>query len=386
MAAVNVIVFGATGDVGSHAARTAQQLGANVFLAVRDLAKPVPGLTAEQEKAGRFERVKADLNDAESVGAAVTSTKATRALIYLAHGPDHGMKACIPALKSAGIEFVVFLSSYSVRGRPAETSSDDYISYAHALVELTLAETFGEQNYVAVRPAFFASNILWWSEEIRSGDARIPYPDALFDWIAPADIGRVCGTILAKPEAATGDGDERSVVFLVGPQQMSQRDALAIIGRAIGKDISVTAVSDDEGVALMKKMGVPEGVARSAMNQWSKMNEGSDWYRGSAYEKALRNIEAITERKPLDFAAWADENKQKPGTEWFPKDACEWPDRWVRAGDAVGMTLQATSSTSGLTVVENLTTGRPESHRFANQRELCGFNAEWIVEDLSYDG
>jgi uncharacterized protein YbjT (DUF2867 family) len=76
MSKTNTIIFGATGDVGSAVARTAHERGAKVFPATRSLSKPIPRLTSAQEQAGGFERVQADLLDADSVRAAVTKTGA----------------------------------------------------------------------------------------------------------------------------------------------------------------------------------------------------------------------------------------------------------------------------------------------------------------------
>lgn len=106
MACTTAIIFGPTGHVGSAAARTAQQLGAEVVLALRDTRKPVPGLTLEQEKAGGFKRVQADLTKPETVNAAVQMTGAKRAFIYLAYDTTDHMTHTIEALKISGIELL----------------------------------------------------------------------------------------------------------------------------------------------------------------------------------------------------------------------------------------------------------------------------------------
>lgn len=103
-----VIIFGPTGNVGSVAALTAAQLGAKVVLAMRDTQKAIPDLNADEEISGSFERVQADLTQPETVISAVNKTQAKSAFIYLNFGMPDGMKATIQALKSSGIEFVVF--------------------------------------------------------------------------------------------------------------------------------------------------------------------------------------------------------------------------------------------------------------------------------------
>jgi len=114
MPSTKTLIFGATGAVGSAAARTAHGHGAEVILASRGISKPIPRLTSTQEQAGGFKRVQADLLNPDSVRAAVTKSGAKHAFIYAALQSTDYMRATVEALKSAGIEFVVFLSSSSI--------------------------------------------------------------------------------------------------------------------------------------------------------------------------------------------------------------------------------------------------------------------------------
>src|SRR5258707_699844 len=83
----NVIVFGPTGAVGGAAALEAGKRGAKVWLAMRDTNKVVDGITDEQERDGKFVRVKADLSDPETVKQAVQLSGAKAAYVYLIHSP-----------------------------------------------------------------------------------------------------------------------------------------------------------------------------------------------------------------------------------------------------------------------------------------------------------
>lgn len=56
----SVLVFGASGSVGSAAAIEANKRGAKVWLALRDTSKPVKQLSEEDEKKGGYERIQAD--------------------------------------------------------------------------------------------------------------------------------------------------------------------------------------------------------------------------------------------------------------------------------------------------------------------------------------
>ncbi|KAM6490320.1 Peptidase A4 family domain containing protein [Amanita muscaria] len=69
--------------------------------------------------------------------------------------------------------------------------------------------------------------------------------------------------------------------------------------------------------------------------------------------------------------------------EWFPDNAYRYSSPIaIRAGDIIRLTVTASSTTSGTTLIENLTTGRSESQSLLNpSHPLCLQNAEWIVED-----
>lgn len=109
----SVIVFGPTGQVGSVAARTAAEHGAKAWLAMRDTNKSVLGLTKDL-KAGGIYRIQTDLQEPETLSQAVKTSGAKCAFIYLVHGASDHLKGTIAAMKAAGIEFVVFLSSFTI--------------------------------------------------------------------------------------------------------------------------------------------------------------------------------------------------------------------------------------------------------------------------------
>jgi uncharacterized protein YbjT (DUF2867 family) len=308
MTTSNTIIFGPTGKVGSVAARSAHQHGAKVFLAMRDPQKSIPGLSPEQEQAGGFERVQADLTKPETIHAAVTKTGAKRAFIYIVFGSPDNLRSSLEALKSAGIEFVVFLSSATVQGDARSMPPTNFVAWAHAQVEVGLEETFGADGFVAVRPAYFATNALWWKGMVREGEVKVPFPEAKLDWITPGDIGRVCGALLA----AGGGTDGQNAVPLVGPELVSQRDAVGIIGRAVGRDIKVTELDEEEGLDMyVNGYGLPEPVGKQLIDMLRKREESVEFYKG--LEEAAGNVRKHTGGPPTKLQEWVDEHKQEFG-------------------------------------------------------------------------
>lgn len=314
MSAPKVIIFGATGAVGSTAAVTAHSLGAShVTLAMRDPSKPLrkPALSeAEQSRPASFTRVQADLTDAASVRAAVTASGATVAFLYLVFGAADGPRGAVEALKEAGVEFVVFLSSSSLEEGVdlRAVTPANFIGWQHARVEIALEEVFGEGKYVAVRPGYFASNLFQYREGIaKGGEVQLVYPEAQFDFVVPEDIGRVCGRLLVE-----GKGLGVSVVLLAGAQLISQGEAVETIGKLLGKEVKAIGFENDEDAvrSVMQNMHVPEPAARQLVQGFSEVAKGKEAFDKAALEKGVGNILKYG-GKVTRFYEWAEENKAK---------------------------------------------------------------------------
>ena len=292
----DVIIFGATGRIGSTAALRAYQEGAKITLAMRDPSKPIPNLGDIL-----VEKVRADLTEPETVQTAARQSGAKTAFIYAIHGIPDGMLSTIVALKEGGIEFVVLLSSFSVQGDLHAIPPTDIIPYAHAKVEIALEKVFGDR-WSAVRPGYFASNALQYKDNFVQGEVRLPNPDIEFDWISPEDIGRVVGVILAH-------GTQERFVPLVGPDRLSLKDALSFIGRVLGKAIKITMVGKEQAVEDMQQRGVPEQVAKwfvqAVTSQRSFIWDTLDCQAG------VGNVQKYTHKTPERFEQWLEENKEE---------------------------------------------------------------------------
>ncbi|KAJ5173312.1 hypothetical protein N7492_005905 [Penicillium capsulatum] len=293
----NILIFGPTGAVGSAAALTAHQEGAQVTFAMRDPTKPIPSLDHISAK-----RIQADLSDPGSVYAAAIQSGAKVAFLYALFDTSDHMRATIEALKTGGIEFVVLLSSVTVKGNIRAVPTSEYIGYTHAQIEVSLDEVFGRENFVAVRPYFFTSNILWFKDGIVSGEVKHANPDAAFDWISPEDIGRVAGQLLAH-------GSRENVVYLSGPEQMSLREALVVVSRVLGKEIRATKISRPEAFQLMVANGTPGPLANNVMDDLTE-HPGED-LKFTLSINAVDNIQRYTNRVPIRFHEWMEVNKHK---------------------------------------------------------------------------
>lgn len=299
MAPRSVIIFGATGGVGSAAALKAYQEGAKVTLAMRDPSKKIPSLSGISA-----DRVQADLTRPETIQSAVRRSGAQSSFIYAVPGAPDDMRPTIVALKEAGVEFVVLLSSFSVHGDPHTIQETEVIPYEHARVEIALEDVFGDQ-WSAVRPAFFSSNVLEYKDEIAQGEVALPNPDIKFDWISPEDIGAVIGMILTH-------GVQERIVPLVGPEQLSLRDALVRIGAKLGKEIKVSVAEKERAIADMQKKGIPEPTARWLFDTFTELRD--IYWDVPANEAGMANVHKYTHKPPMTFEQWLEENKDSFAT------------------------------------------------------------------------
>ncbi|PYH98140.1 hypothetical protein BO71DRAFT_426484 [Aspergillus ellipticus CBS 707.79] len=173
--------------------------------------------------------------------------QAQHAFIYAdLHSPDQ-MRSSWAALKAAGIEAVVLLSHFGVQGDLARISPANLIGYRHAQVELALRE----------------GKSLWWKSSIQRGEVRLASPDGVMDWITPEDIGRVSRTILAQWAQGNHPVNLPSALYLVGPNQLTIKDALITIAQTLGKELRVTQVEEGAAVSnLVAEAGLAEDFAR----------------------------------------------------------------------------------------------------------------------------
>ncbi|CAG8152706.1 unnamed protein product [Penicillium olsonii] len=291
----SVIVFGATGDVGSAAALQAHQDGAKVSLAVRDPTKPIPRLDNIE-----FDKISADLTKPETVEAAVRQSGATVAFIYVVG--DGQMRASLLALKEGGVKSVVFLSSFTVTGDIHATPSTDFIAYRHAQLEIQLEEVFGNEGFVSIRPAYFSSNILNFKKGILEGEVELPNPDAEFDWISPDEVGRVAGKILAH-------GSQDHAVGIVGREKLSLRDGLGVIGEVLGKSIKIVKIGEEEAVNQLCEIGIPLPVAAWIVHD--AVYDAGKTLRADEYPEASKSVLRYTGKAPIGLKEWSEENRQR---------------------------------------------------------------------------
>jgi uncharacterized protein YbjT (DUF2867 family) len=278
----NVIVFGPTGAVGGAAALEASKRGAKVWLAMRDTNKAIDGITGEQERDGKFIRVKADLSDPETVKQAVQHSGAKAAYVYLILAPGG----------------IVFLSSFTVKKGAdiREIQPEALIPYVHAQGEVALEDI--SMAHTALRPASFASN------PFRMGmdDSKTPCEIYAFvegkrtvDNIVPNDIGRVAGAVLVDRPSTTS----KEVIYLYGPTLMSELEMCNTIRDLSPKEVKVIQQTPEEWAERMKAKGVPPPAVQYLVK--AQNEHDGELYSGLIPQEGAANIRKYSGYEPTSF-------------------------------------------------------------------------------------
>ncbi|TDO51462.1 NmrA-like family protein [Kribbella sp. VKM Ac-2527] len=143
----------------------------------------------------------------------------------------------VAAAEAAGVKQVVLLSSMSTHAIHAETAGDP-----HALAERIIAS--GSFATTFLQPGTFMSNAMFWSHQIRAlGQVRLPYLDAEEAPIHEQDIADVAIRVLSD---GPGSEHDSRAYALTGPESMTRRHQIALIGETTGIPIDPVDLTPDQ--------------------------------------------------------------------------------------------------------------------------------------------
>ncbi|GAA3786318.1 NAD(P)H-binding protein [Sphaerisporangium flaviroseum] len=153
----------------------------------------------------------------------------------------------------------------------------------------------GELGWTFVRPTEFMSNALQWAEVIRDeGVVREPFGDATTAMVHEADIAAVAARALVE------DGHAGKTYGLTGPERLTTRDKVRIIGEAIGRDITFVELTEAQAREKMAAEGQPEHMIDFMINVFANVPEEPNIVNST--------IEKVTGRPARTFAQWATEH------------------------------------------------------------------------------
>lgn len=162
-------------------------------------------------------------------------------------------------------------------------------------VEQAVADSGVE--WTRLEPQEFMSNTLTWVDSIRAeGVVREPYdfPSAL---VHEADIGAVAAAALVE------DGHAGQAYNLTGPESLTSHERLAILSKAIDRDIAFDRISHQQAIDRLLAMGVSQADADYVIG----------WYAAPPVEATTVDdtVPRVLGRPARTFTDWAAEHAHR---------------------------------------------------------------------------
>jgi uncharacterized protein YbjT (DUF2867 family) len=162
-------------------------------------------------------------------------------------------------------------------------------------VEQAVADSGVE--WTRLEPQEFMSNTLAWVDSIRSeGVVREPYdlPGAV---VHEADIGAVAAVALLE------DGHSGRAYNLTGPETLTLSERIALLSRAVGRDISFVPITHEQAVERLMASGVSRADADYVVG----------WHADPPKEAAIvvDTVERVTGRPARTFGQWVTEHADR---------------------------------------------------------------------------
>jgi uncharacterized protein YbjT (DUF2867 family) len=222
-----ILDIGSTGHVGSQVVAQLSDKG----LPVRALARK-PGAT---RLPAHVEFVQADLTSPETIEPALNGVD-TVFLVWTAPA------ATFPEiLKRIGTRArrIVYLSAPLKTPHPFFQQPNATRVVAEQIEQSIEASGL---EWTFLRPGMFACNAPhWWGQQLRAGDGiRWPYLDVPTAPIDPRDIAAIGVRALCE------DGHAGAEYVLTGPESLTQREQISIIGSVLGRSLRIEEMTPDQ--------------------------------------------------------------------------------------------------------------------------------------------
>ncbi|MGZ3668145.1 MAG: NmrA family NAD(P)-binding protein [Ktedonobacterales bacterium] len=271
-----ILVTAATAPVG-------RSIGEQLVAA----GQPVRALTRDQGNAGLpvgAEVVAGDLSDVASLPAAFQGVSA---VFLLAVVPGFA-PAFLKAAQEAGVRRIVFQSSGAVEDAADEQPNP--IAAFHYAIERQIRESGLEWTFLRLEVA--SADALQWAfnvpAQIKAGDVvRGPYAEAAGSPIHPADFAAVAIAALTQDEHAG------KVYHLTGPQSLTHREEIELLGRALGRSLRYEELSPEAARQAIS----PHAPADVLFETWRK-------YIGTP-APVTDTVQRLTGRPPHSVDVWA---------------------------------------------------------------------------------
>ena len=131
-------------------------------------------------------------------------------------------------------------------------------------------------------------------------------PNVMYDWVAPNDIGAVCGTFLTngkRPYTANH-------AYVLGPGLISRKEAVATIAQHLDMEVEFQDSSEEMEFNKLTAVGIPATAATYIVNKLQDQSRGDcSVFSQEAIEEGPKTIQVLAGRQAMGFSDWIEQNK-----------------------------------------------------------------------------
>ncbi|MFE0473754.1 NAD(P)H-binding protein [Streptomyces sp. NPDC058947] len=266
-----ILVTGATGTVGRQVVAELLARGHRVRALTRDAAKAA--------LPDGVEVVEGDLTEPDGLAPALEGVTGLHLITFggAAFTPLETGPRILELAHAAGVGRVTVLHG----GGP--TPLEDAVRADDAL------------DWTVLMPVEFMANALEWADGIRaSGEVREPFVSRLSAMVHEGDIGAVAAVAL------TEEGHAGQEYVITGPEVLTVDDKVRILAAAVGREIALVELTEEEAVAQWRAAYLPEDVIGFLLEAYGNTPEVGRTVSGT--------VEKVTGRPARTFAQWAAEH------------------------------------------------------------------------------
>ncbi|MTD54523.1 SDR family oxidoreductase [Amycolatopsis pithecellobii] len=276
-----VLITAATGNVGIHAAACLLEEGAEVRALV------LPGDPDVGRLPAGVQLCEGDLKDPAGVEAALDGVDG---VLWMWPFFTLGVETAPAVLEKfeKHVRRVALVSSVGVHIGLERRDNN-----CHAYLEELLRDSGVEWTFL--RTTGFMANALGFAGQIKKGGVvHFPYGEAARTAVHEADLGAVAARTL------TGEGHARQAYLITGPEVLTQREQVNIIGEVLGRELGWEDVHAEQARAQMVATGWPPSYADGALDYFAMLTKEP--------EVGSKAVEKIIGRPAHTFREWAEEH------------------------------------------------------------------------------
>jgi len=278
---IDILISGATGNVGSELVRVLQRRGARFRAMVRGA-----DTAAARERLAGAELVVADFDDPDSLARALEGVDRAFLLTPSSARAEAQQCAFVDAARRQGVRKLVKLSQYA-----ADTSSPVRFLRYHAVVEQAIRAS--GIAFTILRPNLFMQGLLAFRATIAArGALYAAAGDAAISAIDVRDIAEVAATALLEP------GHDDVTYELTGPAALTHAEMAAQLAEALGRPVAFVDVPPAVMRDQLLHVGVPAWQADGLLENYAH-------YRRGEAAVVASGVEDVIGRAPRAFADFA---------------------------------------------------------------------------------